>query len=44
MTLHICPRCNRRGVTESKNRRSGRYRCRYCGYYPGWLRPPENRK
>ena len=37
---YICPACGRRGVTEKKGRREGRYRCRYCGHYPFWLQPP----
>jgi DNA-directed RNA polymerase subunit RPC12/RpoP len=38
--LYTCPECGRRGVTEVEGRHGGRFRCRYCGHYPLWLRAP----
>ncbi len=38
--LYVCPECGRRGVTYNKARKHGRFRCRHCGHYPGWIRPP----
>jgi len=40
MKPYTCPECGKRGVTERKGRHEGRFRCRYCAHYPGWLSPP----
>ncbi len=42
--LWTCPACGKRGVTERKDRKEGIYKCRYCNHYPGWLKPPEEKR